>query len=321
MREYFISWIEQYLFFPNIFQRLIGVLLFPFTILYCVVISYKRISAKSYDFEIPVLSVGNLVVGGTGKTPITIKIASKLDNVAVILRGYGRSSKGLFVVSKNGEILEDIETSGDEAMLLAKALPNATVIVSINRIEAILKAKELGCKVVILDDGYGHHDIGKFDILIRPKDEPTNLFCLPSGGYRDTKMMYSFAQLVLKDGEDFKRVVTFKNNNDKTIDNLPDNTVLLTAISKANRLFEYLPEDLKTIIYPDHYNYTSDDISSLYKKFGDDTNIITTKKDMVKLEKFNIKNIYVMDLSIETLNDKLSKAYDYIEKYNSNMVK
>ena len=285
------------MFFPNIFQKLISVCMFPFTIVYCIVVAYKRTSARAYDFGINVVSIGNLVVGGSGKTPMVIALAKKEEKPAVILRGYGRNSKGLHIISKNGNILENINISGDEAMLLANELKNATIIVSENRAEGVIKAKELGCSIVFLDDGYGHHNIKKFDILIRPKEEPSNLFCLPSGGYKETKMMYAFVPLVLKDGVDFKRIVSFTKNNN-ILDKLPTEVLVLTAISKPNRLLEYLPKGINIISFSDHYNYTEDDINNINNKYPNHT-IITTKKDMVKLEKFNLENIILMDLELE----------------------
>ena len=275
--------------------------MFPLTIVYCIVVAYKRTTAKEFDFGINIVSIGNLVVGGSGKTPVTIALAKKEVKPAIILSGYGRESEGLYIISKDGVILEDISVSGDEAMLLAKALPNASVIVSKNRAEGILKAKELGCNIVFLDDGYRHHNIKKFDILIRPKEEPTNLFCLPSGGYRETKMMYSFVPVVLKDGTDFKRIVTFSKNNE-TITSLPSNLVLLSAISKPARLLEFLPNKIDTISFKDHHNYTQNDIDNILRKYPNHT-IITTKKDMVKLEKFNLSNIILMDLQIDIIKE------------------
>ena len=301
IKQYLNNWVEQYLFFPNPLQRLISICMFPFTIIYCIVVAYKRSSSKAFDFGINIVSVGNLVVGGSGKTPVVISLAKKEKNPAIILRGYGRESKGLHIVSKNGKILVDVNTSGDEAMLLAKSLSNASVIVSENRVEAVIKAKELGCDIIFLDDGYRHHNIKKFDILIRPKDEPTNLFCLPSGGYKETKMMYSFVPVVLRDGTDFKRSITFKQNNQELTD-LPKDIVLLTAISKPYRLLEYLPKDIEVVSFKDHHNYTKEDINKVQNKYPNST-IITTAKDMVKLEKFKLKNIILMDLEVEIIKE------------------
>ncbi|WP_419764905.1 MAG: tetraacyldisaccharide 4'-kinase [Arcobacter sp.] len=303
-------WIEEYLFFPTFFQKIISFLFIPFTLVYMLIVSFKRISSKTQDFGIPVISVGNLIVGGSGKTPVTIALAKDKSDYAIVLRGYGRKSKGLFVVSQKTKILVDIETCGDEAMLLAKSLPKATVIVSEDRVEAILKAKELACKLVFLDDGFSKYQINKFDILLRPKKEPENIFCLPSGGYREPKMMYATANMVLKEGVDFTRVVKFKKDG-KTLEELPFNIVILTAISKAKRLLDFVPKPCALISFPDHYSFTKLDIEVVEKSYKDFT-ILTTAKDFVKLEKFNIKNLVLMDLEIE-----FSKDVDFsnLEKY------
>ena len=187
-------------------------------------------------------------------------------------------------------------------------------IVSENRSEAVVKAKELGCKIVFLDDGYRHHQLEKFDILIRPEVEPTNIFCLPSGGYKETKMMYSFANVVLRDGTDFQRVVTFKYN-DKTIEKLPKQTVLLTAISKHKRLLKFLPKDIKVVAYPDHYYFTKDDIEELKTNYPNHS-IVTTQKDEVKLKQFNLTNLYVMNLEIQINQDKIDNMDKFINSYN-----
>lgn len=260
------------------------------------IILTKRVMAKPIEFGIPIISVGNIIVGGSGKTPVTIKLASKYENTCVILRGYGRASKGLYVVSLNGKIQVDVKTSGDEAMLLANSLSKATIIVSEDRIKAILKAKELGCKIIFLDDGFSKYQISKFNILLRPKDEPTNIFCLPSGGYREPKGFYAQADIELLEGTDFKRVINIKK--DGKISELPNKTILITAISKPKRLLEFLPKNVKMISFPDHYSFTKEDISKIQEEYKD-FSFVTTGKDFVKLNEFNIKNLYLMDLEIE----------------------
>jgi len=308
-------WIEEYLFYPTPFQKIISFLFIPLTLIYMIIVSFKRLSAKKQDFGLPIISVGNLIVGGSGKTPITIALAKNKENIAVILRGYGRASKGLYIVSQNGKILEDIKTSGDEAMLLANSLPKATVIVSEDRVKAIIKAKELGSKLIFLDDGFSKYEINKFDILLRPKNEPENIFCLPSGGYREPKMMYSLANMVLKESRDFKRVVKFKQDG-KELEKLPSKIVILTAISKAKRLLEFIPTHCELVSFPDHYSFTKLDIEVLEKSYNGFT-IFTTAKDFVKLEKFNIKNLVLMDLEIEFDKEiDFSLMEEYIKKYD-----
>ena len=310
MKQKFVLWVEEYLFFPTPFQKFISLLLIPFTFIYNLIIIVKRGISTAKDFGLPIISIGNLIVGGSGKTPVTIYLAKNRKNVAIILRGYGRGSKGLYVISHGGKILEDVNISGDEAMLLANALPHATVIVSENRVKAIKKAKELSCKVVFLDDGFSKYGIFKYDILLRPKVEPTNVLCLPSGGYREPKMMYTTANLVLQEGTDFKRIVTYKQKG-KIVETLPSALLLLTAISKANRLLEFLPTNTKLVAFEDHHNFTQEEVDNVLFK-NPNCDIITTAKDMVKLEQFNIKNIYLMDLELEF--DE-SVTFDEMQEY------
>jgi len=314
MRQKLVFWVEEYLFFPNPFQKFISLLLIPLTFLYNLIVIVKRASSTPKNFGIPVVSIGNLIVGGSGKTPVVIHLAQNRKKCAVVLRGYGRASKGLYVISNGGKILENVNTSGDEAMLLAQKLPDATIIVCENRQKGILKAKELKCKLVFLDDGFSKYNIHKFDILLRPFKEPTNIMCLPSGGYREPKMMYSTAHLVLQEGIDFKRVVGFRKNK-KTIDVLPSKLLLLTAISKAKRLLDYLPENTIMKAFEDHHVFTKIEIEAIKKEYGN-YSIITTEKDMVKLEQFKIKDIYLMDLDIK-LDEKvdMSELENYIKAF------
>ena len=87
MNSFFVKWIEQYLFFPTIFQRLVGIFFLPLTVVYCIVTTYKRVSKKPINFGIPVISVGNLLVGGTGKTPVIISLTKEKKNVAMVILG------------------------------------------------------------------------------------------------------------------------------------------------------------------------------------------------------------------------------------------
>ena len=313
MKQKFFLWIEDYLFYPNFFQQIISFLLLPLTFFYMLIIAIKRVKSKPINFQIPIISIGNIIVGGSGKTPFTIKLAKKYKDVAVILRGYGRDSKGLFVISQNGEILTDVKTSGDEAMLLAKSLPKAIIIVSEDRKKAVLKAKELGCKIIFLDDGFSKYDIDKFDILLRPKEDPQNLFCLPSGGYREPKMAYSFANLVFQEDIDFKRVVTFEKDNLK-IESLPQKLLLITAISKPKRVLAFLPKNTKMLAFEDHHTFTKDEIDKVKRDFKD-YSFVTTQKDFVKLKDFNLENLYLMNLDLIIDDEKLKDIDNYIQSY------
>ncbi len=121
---------------------------------------------------VPVIAVGNLTAGGTGKTPlvefITGWLARKGLNVAVVSRGYGRSSHGVVVVSRRGEVRADAFTGGDEPVQIARKFPSASVVVGEWRAEAVSRAvEECGAEVIVLDDAFQHRYIERdLDILV-----------------------------------------------------------------------------------------------------------------------------------------------------------
>ncbi len=297
-------WVEEYLFYPKkISQKLLSYLLLPFSAIYCVVVICKRFFAKEVDFGIPIVSIGNLTVGGNGKTPFLISLLKDRKNVAVILRGYKRESNELFIVDPS----MDVKKCGDEAMLYAKSLPNALVIVSKNRKEGIKLAKKRGVKAIFLDDAFHKSDIKKFDILLKPKSAPTNSFCLPSGGYREPKSFEKYADIVAIEDRDFKRVVKIKNESDRM--------VLVTAIAKPQRLDVYLPADktVQKIYFEDHHFFSKKEMEDIIKKYNAATLLITTK-DLVKIEKFNLP-LSIMELNISIDKKIVSLVDDFIDNY------
>ena len=303
MNRKVVRWVEEdYFQNPSFLGQLLSIILLPLTLIYCLIVGIKRFRDQKIDFGIPIISIGNLIVGGSGKTPITIEIAKNQKNIAIILRGYGRSSKELVIVSEKGKLLSDVKTSGDEAFLIAKTLPNATVIVSRDRKLGIIKAKELGCDKVILDDGFTKTDIKKFDILIKPKDEPKNIFCIPSGPYREPKFIYAMADLILEEGLDFKKKVTFFKNNIQ-IFNFESRLIVITAIAKSFRLKEFLPQNTIIESFPDHHFFEDYQIEEIFAKYPGDT-FVTTEKDAVKLDKF-LEKFVIIKLEIELLNQKI----------------
>lgn len=296
----FISWVEQYLFYPTFTQRFISYILLPLSGIYCLIVWWKRKIGikKRISFSVPIISIGNLTIGGTGKTPFCIALAKEYTNVAIILRGYGRKSHGLILVSERGQITCDTLASGDEAMLYAKSLPEATVIVSEDRIEAIKLAKKHGAKIIFLDDGFSKSFISKIDILIKPKDEPTNRFCLPSGPYREPKALYDTADLVICEEIDFKRHVVIEKQSERML--------LVTAISKPSRLDPYLPSSLLgKVTFKDHYMYNEKELLALLEKYKANS-ILTTQKDAVKMSTFDIP-LCILKLDIEIFEETKAK--------------
>ncbi|MDR2099256.1 MAG: tetraacyldisaccharide 4'-kinase [Campylobacteraceae bacterium] len=296
----FASWIEEYFYRPSLFGRFLSYLLSPISILWCLCAKIRRALKKPVDYHIPIISVGNLIVGGSGKTPVCIAIAKHMAKPAIILRGYGRLSHGLVLVSRFGEILCDVKTSGDEAMLYAKELKNALVIASEDRVLGIQKAKELGAHAVILDDGFGKADIKKFDILIRPDLKPSNTFCIPSGAYRESISNYKNADLVLEEGVNFRRDVAIQNETEKMI--------LITAIANPSRLEKFLPPHVTAkFFFRDHYMFGKDEIIRLFRSSGA-SSVLTTTKDAVKMEDFGLP-LSILKLQI-SLHESVRKKLD-----------
>ncbi|EDM23936.1 tetraacyldisaccharide 4'-kinase [Caminibacter mediatlanticus TB-2] len=287
------NFFEEMLFYPKWYHYPFIILLLPFSFIYMIILHFKF--PKTYeDLKIPIVSIGNIIIGGSGKTPFAISLANYLQKYkpAVVLRGYKRKSKGLIVVSDGKEILVEVEKSGDEALEIAN-LTKAIVIVSEDRKEAILKAKELGAGFVILDDGFDK-PFKKLNIVIDITIK--NPFVLPAGGYRYPRLALRYADLILKEDRDFKRKV-----------NLPNGDILISAISKPKRLLTYWKKEYK--FFPDHYNFKLKDI----QKFKD-KKIVTTFKDFVKLKKFNL-NLDVITLKVEIKKDVLRKIEEYLIKF------
>jgi tetraacyldisaccharide 4'-kinase len=292
IKEKIFNFFEEMYYSPKWYHYPFILGLSPFSLLYLIIAHFKF--PKSYkDMGIPIISIGNIIIGGSGKTPFAIAIANHLKDkkVAVVLRGYKRLSKGLVVVKDFKEILVPVEISGDEAMEIAIST-NAAVIVSEDRKKGIEKAKELGAEIVILDDGFDK-PFKKLNIVIDKKLK--NPFVLPAGGYRYPRLALKFADLILKEGIDIKRNVK-KIKGD----------VLITAISNPKRLLKYV--DVKEYkFFPDHYFFKKKDIEAYRDKV-----IVTTKKDYVKLKQFGL-NLKILEMELEINKEILDKIDEFVK--------
>jgi tetraacyldisaccharide 4'-kinase len=257
-------------------------------------------SKKPQDFDIPIIGVGNLNVGGSGKTPFITALAQNYNNTAIILRGYGRESQGLHVVSDGNNTLVDVGISGDEAMIYAHKLPKSIVIVSEDRKKAIQKAKEMGAKVVFLDDAYSKHDIKKLDLVLHV--ESKNNFCLPAGAFRE-RLWTAKEAVVLFEGEDFKRFTQLKDAKVKMS--------LVTAIARPTRLDKYLPEVVSKNYFEDHHAYTKEELEEILKRDKSDS-LLLTYKDYVKVESFDLP-VSLLDLDVEIDKKVFSLVDEFIQ--------
>lgn len=253
---------------------------------------------KEIDFGIPIISVGNLVLGGSGKSPLCKEIYKFLNlldkRVFIVLRGYKRKSKGCVVVCENSHILVDTSISGDEAM--DYALNNCNCIVSEDRKEGILKAISLGAKAVILDDGFRHFEIKKFDILLRPFKEPNSDFCVPSGVYRMPKSFYKLADFIPENSD-------IKSNTE--ILNPTSRMVLVSGIANPSRLSQFYEKCVAHYHFGDHYDFGADELQKILAKH-EATSLLVTSKDYTKIKDFGLK------LSIIKLEIILSENFKKI---------
>lgn len=268
---------NSYFYTPNLAQKFLSITLVPLSLIYSAAIVLKRFNAKQISYEIPIINVGNLVLGGSGKTPLCLALYEEFSQklkTFIVLRGYKRASKGLFVVSNDNKILQSVKISGDEAMLYA--INGANVIVSEDRDLGIKKAINLGAKLVILDDAFSKFHIKKFEILLRPILKPASNFTIPSGVYRYPKSFYKYANFIPKSGD----IV-----NKSEILNPTENMVLVTSIANPSRLSKHLKHCVGYEFFPDHHTFTKKDLDEILKKYNP-TSLLITDKDFVKLKDF-----------------------------------
>jgi len=296
---------ERMFFSPKWYHYLVMLLLLPFSLLYGTVMFLRRVVTVKNHFTIPIVSVGNLQVGGSGKTPFVIALASRYEDVSIISRGYGRHSTGLVEVSYSGKVVVDVNQSGDEPMLMAKSLPNASVIVSEDRTIAIELAMREGAKLIILDDGFNRVDIEKYEILLEPSCI-ANTLPFPSGPLREFSFSKRYADIIVKEDKDFKRVVEYENLSSKML--------LVTAISNPSRLDAYLPSGIVGKIYlEDHAYFNENELKAQMLAYSA-TSLLVTQKDAVKMQEFKLP-LSLMKLKLE-VDDTLFMEIDrYIKNF------
>lgn len=299
MKRLITFWIEGYFYRPSGLQKLLSLFLYPFSLLYCFAAWIRYISTTPQDFAIPIVSVGNLTVGGSGKTPLVSALCALYKKPAIVLRGYGRNSKGLLLVKDESSIKCDVSQSGDEAMLYAQTLSHAVVIVSEKRDIAIEMAMSMGCEVVFLDDGYGKHSIQKLDLVIDV--ETPNTFCLPSGPYRE-RLWSGKNVIMVNENRSFTRTVQVQNETSKM--------ALVTAIARPQRLDPYLPAVVAKIYFEDHHFFTKEELEEILEQTGAES-LLVTQKDFVKIAPFNL-SISLLTLELELNPELIDTVREYV---------
>ena len=317
--------------------------LFPFAWLYGWVIRIRHflfdtglLSSTSYD--LPIICVGNLSTGGTGKTPMVLYLLSLLKDrkVATLSRGYKRKSKGFIIATES----TSADTLGDEPFLFHERFPHMVVSVSEDRrtgIEA-LQALDPAPELILLDDGYQHRKVRPgFSILLSDYGELFSRdYFLPVGNLRDSRSAASRAQIIVvtKCPEDLNlqhkekitaelqkygpKIVLFSYikyqkpisliNGNLRLNNESVKILLVHGIANASSLRRYvrrLDPDFKELAYADHYDYKESDIQRIKLTLGElaagQQIIITTEKDGGKLKAFHheLKDLPIYILPIE----------------------
>ncbi len=316
--------------FSNVFLKSFRILLLPFSFLYWIVIAirnwlYNKNIIPSTSFGLPIICVGNLAVGGTGKSPMVEYLVRLLKDelkVATLSRGYKRRTKGYALADELSTALE----IGDEPMQFHVKFPDIPVAVGEQRLEAIpqLLHDRPDTQTIILDDAFQHRAIkaGLNILLTDYSNLFTRDFYLPAGDLRDLKSEYKRAEVIvvtkckpdLSINEKEKIIKEIAPRNGQAIFfaameygqpyhiitharfSLTENTevLLVSGIANPRPLKSLLEKYSKTyymIQFSDHRIFTIDDLKDVKKRFKaiDSVNkiILTTEKDAVRLVKFN----------------------------------
>ena len=296
---------------------LFAFLLIPFSLIIILIIYLKKKFTHVLKFNIPIICVGNIYIGGTGKTPASIFIAnelSKLGKKPVILRKFYKDHI-------------------DEHKLIKENFKN--IILKKNRVLGIQEAEEKNFDTVILDDGFQDYKIKKNlnIICFSQKQLAGNGLVLPSGPLRERLNSLKDANIILINGAKntiFENKILNINQNLKifytrykpiNVERFKNKKfVALAAIGNPSNFFDLLTEHKidvnKKLIYPDHYNFSKKEILKIVDAANkNNTGIITTEKDYFKIKEFKFNNIEYLKVSLE-INEKekflkmIFKIYD-----------
>ncbi|MGV3528996.1 MAG: tetraacyldisaccharide 4'-kinase [Flavisolibacter sp.] len=316
--------------FSNWFLKSFRILLLPFAILFGIIVwirnkLYDKNILRSSTFGLPLICVGNLSVGGTGKSPMVEYLVWLLKNrykVATLSRGYKRKTKGYALASEKTTAIE----IGDEPMLFYKKFPDVPVAIGEQRIEAIpqLLHDRPETEVIILDDAFQHRAIkaGLNILLTDYSNLFTRDFFLPTGDLRDMRSSYKRANIVVvtkcppQVSREEKQAITTEISplphqkiffstifygapyhiTHRNVQEFTEHTdvLLITGIANPRPLKEYLEDRVDSyqmMHFGDHHIFTIDDWKEIKTRFqkmeAKDKILLTTEKDAMRLLKFS----------------------------------
>lgn len=299
----------------------------------------RKLSMKNrFKASIPVISIGNLTLGGSGKTPLVYYLADKLQpsfkKIAILTRGYGNIRDNSFGKAQNAQDDEDFTYRYE----------NIIRVINKNRIEGIKKAYELGAKLAILDDGFQYHKIHKnIEILvINPFHKIFSSFIFPFGKLRESVNSIKYADIVIINYSEFLNnqekenlysqlakynptkiyfiqykisyLVNVYTNKKSSIESFSNSKVKIFSgigfpLGFSLLLQKYNVKTVATYNFRDHYNFSEKDI----KNITNDTScpILTTEKDILRIHNElakKIPNLFytVIDIDVDIENEFLS---------------
>jgi tetraacyldisaccharide 4'-kinase len=315
-------------------KNIISGLLVPLSVIYFLTkrILYLFHKKGEVSFNIKTICVGNIIAGGSGKTPTTLKLYSILKNaypekkLCILSKGYKGILKGPIQVKADKNNAFEV---GDEPYMMAEKGNN--VVISSDRVKGIKFCEELGYDIVIIDDGLHDHRVN-YDIaliIVDGKYGNGNGLIIPSGPLRD-RIDYAAekADAILVIGEDEKNICDKINKklgkklpvfdcfiNPLKLPAKEDLFVAFAALGRPQKFFDYLKDDLKLSIvrqvsFADHFGYAKQDEEELLEIAKQEkAKLITTEKDYVKLSS-------EMQNKVETLNIEINfEDVEKIRKY------
>ncbi len=332
-------------------------LLYPFAILYNVVTSIRNFFFdygifKEHKFDLPIITVGNLSVGGTGKTPQIEYLVALLQGtykVAVLSRGYGRKTKGFMIVN----FTHTANDVGDEPLQYFKKFQNITVAVDTDRVNGIQQLqKNVNPAIILLDDAHQHRNVkAGFSILLtKYKDLFVNDFLLPTGNLRESRKgakrsdiilvtkcpenLSTTTQLTIKNKlSTYQKPIFFTSisyatslkgaNKIKVKDLKAYHVLLLTGIANPKPMLNFLREKeirFTHLKYSDHHHFSEQEIKEIQDTFDaidyQEKLILTTEKDYMRLHS-RLKQVSYLPIVTHFIANQLdfdNMLIDYVKQ-------
>ncbi|MBQ5389160.1 MAG: tetraacyldisaccharide 4'-kinase [Paludibacteraceae bacterium] len=286
----------------------------------------------SYSVNVPTIAVGNLALGGTGKTPMTeylIRLLSPNYKIAVLSRGYGRKTTGFRLAGAD----DTAKTIGDEPMLIHTHFPDIPVAVCADRVHGIKHLQHLfpDLQCVILDDAYQHRKLraGFYILLTSYNNLYVNDYMLPRGLLRDlpsectranavvvTKCPCKMQPIERRIVSNSLRLATYQQLYYSSIIYadvaLPATPLLIAGIANPTPLLEHLQQQFphtELLDFADHHQFTKQDIRLILNKAAQYECVVTTEKDYMRMQNTKLidelaDKLYVMPIQTDFIIDK-----------------